>query len=313
MRHLANDKQTLAICMRVSPTFNSVVAPILNQTVTLSGSTGLFKHLKPPWYHAPRKTQIKKLNLAYISQVDFVLHDDKACSDRSPRHDTLYADLLRISRNTHVGTGDRCRCVRAFVPRKLCVKADLFVPTNAPIDKTVLVGQPPFYHPEYQGPTVRAPLHGPLVLIFLSRSSDSDTLSRRQSGSYDWTNAVSSLNPTTVLMHEYPKEIVFVNIERAAGQSLGLAGTESNLCEEVQSLYTAKFRSGLKIAPLVAEPRWSKKDRKKLLISIEAARSTKFAFVTMKDYLTKWDWKGELTDREIKPWLEAIEQDRNGV
>jgi hypothetical protein len=38
----------------------------------------------------------------------------------------------------------------------------------------------------------------------------------------------------------------------------------------------------------------------------EEMRKNTFKFVSMETYLTEYDWKGEITDEEIAPWLEGI-------
>jgi hypothetical protein len=45
---------------------------------------------------------------------------------------------------------------------------------------------------------------------------------------------------------------------------------------------------------------WSGQDMK----SAEEARQVKFVYISMKTYLAEYDWKGELTEEQVRPWLE---------
>jgi hypothetical protein len=36
---------------------------------------------------------------------------------------------------------------------------------------------------------------------------------------------------------------------------------------------------------------------------LDYVRSTRFTFVSMRDYLANYDWRGEFTEEEIRPWM----------
>jgi hypothetical protein len=185
LHHLADDKHTLAQCMRVSSSFNSLVAPKLYRSVTLSGSTGLFKHLSPPWYAPPRKTQTKKWNMAYITEVEYEYHGAAECSDRQSRHATLSTPVLRIKK-PHIRAGSRaefwsdaCSCPRAFIsqkavsPNNAADRNNFSIPwsnhVRRPIDRTVLISDCFFERSSHvMGVNGYDPQSGPLVLVFWS-------------------------------------------------------------------------------------------------------------------------------------------------
>ena len=321
MRHVANEKQTLAICMRVSPTFNSVVAPILYRTVTLSGSTGLFKHLKPPWYHGPRTTQIKELNLAYITEVDYKVHSAATCSDRWTHRAVLPTSVLRILPRLPIGTGfQECRCARAFLPRKLISPRELSHfwylclanTVNTPVDKVVVVSEYFIQDPlSVCGLTAFASQSGALVLVLWS---DPQGPGAGTDPTLDlWRHFQADTIAGARSNRDHPMDIVIVNMEQVAGRYLGLTGDPSEWCELISEDHNAKFAQAMDAVTADVVKSGCIPGRHKRSNQIGPTRSTKFIYITMGDYLTTWDWKGELTDQEIKPWLEAIEQDRNGV
>jgi hypothetical protein len=105
-------------------------------------------------------------------------------------------------------------------------------------------------------------------------------------------------------------EFILVNAEQIAGRCLGLADDLPDLCERVSQDHITRYTKALDdISGSYLDLAFSPQEQ---MDHFESARSTKFTFVTMKDYLTNWDWKGEFTDEQIKPWLEALKQDRDG-
>jgi hypothetical protein len=283
-------------------------------------------NLSPPWYAPPRKTQTKKRNMAYITEVEYEYHGAAECSDRQPRHATLSTPVLRMKK-PHIKAGSRvefwsdaCSCPRAFIsqkavsPNNAADRNSFSIPWSShvhrPIDRTVLISDCFFERSSHvMGFDGYDPQSGPLVLVFWS-----DPLGSGAGESLDmgrWRRCqLGQLFMGVVKTRRQPMEFILVNAEQIAGRCLGLADDLPDLCERVSQDHITRYTKALDdISGSYLDLAFSPQEQ---MDHFESARSTKFTFVTMKDYLTNWDWKGEFTDEQIKPWLEALKQDRDG-
>jgi hypothetical protein len=97
-----------------------------------------------------------------------------------------------------------------------------------------------------------------------------------------------------------PNDIVLVNLEIPAGRDISLEDrkdmTPVQLATDTkQKAYLAYLaRNGTTF------PEFK---------TAEQARQVKFTFVSMPTYLAEYDWEGELTEEEVRPWLEERIQD----
>ena len=89
LQQLSGDKHTYSRCMRVSSTINSMVAPILYQSIKFTGSTGIFDHTTASYpktnansSNIPlRVSQTKTHNLTLVKNADIVHHAESCCSE----------------------------------------------------------------------------------------------------------------------------------------------------------------------------------------------------------------------------------------
>lgn len=220
-----------------------------------------------------------------------------------------------------------CSCPRAFLPRKLiCQRTTsnwtnttfwyfcLTDTVNVPVDRFVIVSEHMIEHqPLAWGAVAFASPFGLLVLV---RWSDPPgPASRVDQPLGRWRHFMA--DTIEAARHNskkgHPMDIVLVNMEQVAGRHLGLTGDPSQWCDLISEDHNAKFAQAMDVVTGDVGQSGCIPGRQKRSNQIKPARSTKFIYITMKDYLTTWDWKGEFTDEEVNPWLEAIEQDRNGV
>lgn len=130
LHQLSDDKHTLSRCMRVSSTINSMVAPILYQSITLTGSTGIFDHTtasyrktNAEYSNIPlRISQTKTHNLTLVINVDYEHHAESYCSEHwhsaklSVSHMRVMIDPLdpRLDQRW-----SPCTCIHRIKPDKL--------------------------------------------------------------------------------------------------------------------------------------------------------------------------------------------------
>lgn len=299
--------------MRVSSTFNSVAAPILYRSVSLKGSTGLSdytlsgsgKELKS------RISPTKNHNLDYINDVNFEQHHICPSSNAQCTRRILHVSLLQVSAdptnpNPTNSAWDRCNCLRGIAPRKLVFQNRVdyvspFYGVQIAIDKTVVTTHHVFQN-EYRYQSnflLYAPKSGPMVIIFWSPPSDANEISEMCVRL--WKILQGHL-VEGAMFKLYPRELVLVNIERIAAADIGnVAGTKT-LWEHAAQVNQEQFLERLDKHPGPHRPHGHT-----CCDNVKRARNTKFTFVTMRDYLKNWDWKGELTDEEVRPWLESQE------
>ena len=117
---IKDDKHTLAQCMRVSPQFNFIVAPILYHTVKLDGSFGFFDHITPLKPIKRRITPPKTRNLGHIEMIDYELHARSTCR-LEERKQTMHVNVVRVVSNAdkHDLAKSLCYCFEIIASRKV--------------------------------------------------------------------------------------------------------------------------------------------------------------------------------------------------
>jgi len=297
--------------MRVSPTFNSTSAPLLYRSVVLNGSTGLFNYTSSTVANEleSRISQTKDCNLDYIDDVEFEMHyvsHYSRCSDAQSTRRQLNVSLLQIWIDPADVAWKCCSCLRGIVPRKLVFhnRVDFVASSdqvNPAIDKTVVTTHHVFENEycEMWQFLPYAPKSGPMVIIFWSPPSDANEISELRVKLWKEMQEYLVEGAET---GPYPQEMVFVNIEGIAATGIGnLAGTKT-LCGHAARVNQETYLEGLD-----RHPGPHRVHGHTCCDYVKRARNTKFTFVTMRDYLKNWDWKGELTDEEVRPWLESQE------
>jgi hypothetical protein len=92
----------------------------------------------------------------------------------------------------------------------------------------------------------------------------------------------------------FPKEIVFVNMESTiAGNWIPVEG-ETTPSEAAANITKADF-----VHLINTHLTFPHQANGNCCDNVLAARHTSFKFVSLKDYLSNWDWEGELTKEEV--------------
>jgi hypothetical protein len=281
--------------MQVSPLFNSIVAPILYHTLKLDGSKGVFDHVSPTKTIKGRKTLPKNRNLAHIKILDKVIHDPHGCRLHG-KTQGLRVDMIRVIASAddyHLHSP--CDCLERIGHRKLLQRDWIFsyraIPVRREID-TIILG--PLL--QLNGRRQWRSLAQRLVIVV--RTGPTPPESDKVQNESNWKNFEDRLIDTLLQEPEFTRDITFVNTETFIARIAEPHGTENmSRCdlaaEYMKTRFDAKVKIEAKLSPIITE-----------------IRSTKFTFVTMNDYLANYDWKGELNDEEIRPWLDIRDQGR---
>lgn len=111
LRLLSNDKPLLATCMRVSPSFNEIAAPILYEKIRYNKSTSrLFDVVpSPKGLGKKRKTACKGDNLRLLKILEVIEHGDEDCPGhrKAGSFDVLIPILRLLVLPQYEGTGDQ--------------------------------------------------------------------------------------------------------------------------------------------------------------------------------------------------------------
>lgn len=330
LNNLRNDKHTLAQCMRVSPAFNYAAAPLIYHTVKLDEDNviGFFSF---PWnsYKVQdiRKTKSKAYHLAtMVRSFDCSVRDLAYCeiASRNYHSDMLcvrtpvWRAYLEASTRVQRGTIPYARVDRApqrVLPAKLichgpgindsrCILRNLY----PGLKSLVMVGE--------IWKTARQ--LSPPISMLSSQSLDRLTLihwsdwSATHRLSYD----LSSFDDMPDIQHNTPKawETFQKDILKAAQianfpTDIIIVNMESKAVLEVKSPDLAKAATeATQEAYIKSIPEFAGKDRKK---TTEQAQNVRIKFVSMRTYLDEYEWKGELTERQVKPWMD-IQMDMEG-
>lgn len=153
LHQLSDDKHTLSRCMQVSSTNNSMVAPILYQSIKLTGSAGIFDYttasnrkIDADYNNIPlRISQTKTHNLTLVKNIDFVHHAESYCSEHwrsatlSVTHMRVMIDPLELRLDQQWSP---CACIHRIEPVKLILEIES---TSTPhhwlktTDKTIIL------------------------------------------------------------------------------------------------------------------------------------------------------------------------------
>jgi hypothetical protein len=332
LRHLSNDKETLIKCMRVSPAFNYAAAPLVYRNVKLD-KRNTQSFFASPWNSYKKQDTRKTLSKAYmlstlVRSFECDINDLADC-EISAR--SRYSDLLAVRtpiwrvyvdtpKRVRVGKTPYTRIDRApqrVYPTKIvchgpgindskCLLRHLY----PSLKSLVIVGEiwrtaRQFSHPFSM---LSAQKVERLTLIhWLDWSTPHPLQLRYDPLAFD---AVSDIQPNTpkawaefqkdilkaAQLSNFPTEILIVNMESKAVLELRSPDLAKAATEATQEAYVNSI------------PDFVGKDGKK---TIEQAQKVRIKFVSMRTYLDEYDWKGELTEGQVKPWME-IKLDAEG-
>jgi len=307
------DKHTLAQCMRVSPTFNSIVASSLYRSVSINGKTKPFfaSPRMSAEFQKTRRTHTKAINLEYVEEIVYTLHQKRGCTptSRARTWDSLTMrprTLSIVNPPTEFDIENpACGCFDKITPRKLVLP--YFI-----------------YFWAFRGMEICTQMH--TTIIFSSKSPvDDPTMELPLISSIPWIWRVKEPNPNRAVMVFYsnpeqedgrgsdprpwhylrsrffdearyvgtPGDFLFVNIQSevaSAATDVDKKGkTDTDIADDlVRKAYL------LHLSTSSARPF-------RLLKPEEEAQRVTFKFVTMKTYLTEYDWRGELSEDQARP------------
>jgi len=316
------DKHTLAQCMRVSTTFNSIVASSLYRSVSIDGKT-------KPFFASPRmseelqktrRTQTKALNLEYVEEIVYTLHQKRGCTPTSRARTwdslTMRPRTLRIvNPPTEFNIENpACGCFDKMTPRKLVLPYFIYfwafrgMEICTQMDTTIIFSsKSPVDDPTMELPLissipwiwrVKEPNPNRAVMMFYSNPEQEDG---RGPDPRPWHYLRSRFFEEARYVGT-PGDFLFVNIQSevaSAANDVDKKGkTDTDIADDlVRKAYL------LHLSTSTARPF-------RVLKPEEEAQRVTFKFVTMKTCLTEYDWRGELSEDQARPWLELLEREK---
>lgn len=312
--------------MRVSPAFNAIAGPRLYHTLTLGETSGLANPfggskrgvfdipVKKAWMKKNKdkqKTQGKEKDLGFIRHVFFEasFHSSEFPKITRPadkgklfnsvksirlRFDPyqketngieILARFTRIEKLVLVGSSQSPGVPHQLLP-STCSKRVIL------INRQLRVYPPTQYATGPGFPRGRAPHLKNEVYVFLDRDAVSPL------GGFDlvldsWVRATAVLDSS---YGKLPRIVIVVNppLIRFQGHA------EQTLEDCFMQLIAARKRE--RAASNVDTGKASSNDVPK--------QDPTFKFISMREYLREYDWAGEFTDEEVRPWLEEEEAER---
>lgn len=323
-QQLADDKNTLSTCMRVSSTINYMVAPILYGSIKLTGSTGIYRNTTAAYQktHAGqddvlpiRKSQTKAQNFAFIKSVEYFHRPESSCLDsRRPRKRTSIS-LLQLTvdpYNTTAHNGWRaCACTHDILPHKLvlhCTPDKVLTSIPRSMNKTVVLGNQTVQTSTWEGQRVSSifllPPIQQLVLIFWSHPPGFNPNPYRRPPD-PWAMSTWKHFQTGMIQdlisNGGPKNIVLVNIESIIADHLDPDGDSRLACDTSAQDHQERVDE-----MLLEYTRTHVGTEEARRTTLERARNTKITFVTMMDYLANYNWEGVFEEDKIRPWLKIM-------
>jgi len=318
------DKHTLAQCMRVSSTFNSIVAPLLYRSISIDGKT-------KPFFASPRmseafkktrKTQTKSMNLEYVEEVVYTLHQKRGCTptSRAKTWDSLSMRprTLRIVNPPHEFgiENPACGCFDKITPLKMVLPKRIYFWAFRSLDictqmNTTVVAE---FGNWVRDPSSKRgpPLIGCVPWIWRVKEPNPNRAAFIFHSNPGQGNDFILMEFWYCLRNSYfeearyvgtPGDFLFVNVECTAARGSDVADREGKSDTDVAN-------DGVRKAYLLHLSRPATRHPDVLRKTEEQARQVTFKFVTMKTYLTEYDWRGELTEDQARPWLDLLEDEK---
>jgi len=325
---LKDEKHSLAQCMRVSSAFNAISAPVLYQTIVLPHGKmrpyGTMKGRRLP----ARLSSTKAANLELIKHVFVDQHPSnmKGFANKKYAVDTLRLPIsfLQYARECYkcvnlFSARPTCQCIftRMYRPQKLVVmdarmnSSVVNIPGFETIRTLVFVIASSCSPHTSSQQTSATKLAGIERIVQIFWTSDPSTAcgvqladQEGQDEEIEWFEPIDRYTShftsgLRISIRNYPqlKEIIVVNGGQLHTYVLDLKARSSRREREIE-FEDKIFRSLTKLGTDKATHRpghitFTYKDR---VIEIK--------FVSIWEYLEDYDWSGEFTEDEIKPWLD---------
>ena len=329
LKRLAEDKPSLAKCMRVSSTFNEITGPILYTTIVLDG-LGTTPYDTTKWLPVrARLSQGPLENTELIKNVILLPHTSPEFVEglirRQSSVDTLRLPILDLNEpcvSEHTGTygylqqsfEHRSLLVESFNPKKLIV-----------FDSRV--------YTEYNKVSANRDLH---TLFFLI-SPTSSVYTHGNSFQYSnhtgikkivhtiWpANTLGACSPHPLYEYRYPAISGFMgyfsmgvrssikdyhqleDITIVNGGQLHHSVTGMRECLSRRDR-DAQFEKVV-LDALVRLGKHQAKDQQGHYTFTYGVRIINIVFVSLREYFKTFDWSGEFTAEEARPWLESSDE-----
>lgn len=305
-----DDKTTLASCMRVSPSFNAIAAPILYHTVELKlRASWPERRTSNPFYIPPKDTSVTSSNavptkeqcLAYVRCA--VIHDhsaeecDTALESLSDSGIVLELDTIKFMHHpdqelrgieSHFARTQQCGIRGSFRTQRI-VLADV-CPLTAPcaygpipaahtsitIFRREHDQDGPYWDPDYNH---RREFASSSAIYIFYDYPPVEVNSEGQLGS-DWCDFMERLESD--FHSALPSEILIVGL--AAAHPANLQIGQPDLARNLR---------------VQAEKRFKNCD-----CHGDDNHHTELKLVSMQEYLKEYDWTGVFEEAEARPWLD---------
>jgi hypothetical protein len=279
---LADDKRSLGRLMQVSPQINALAAPFLYRSLVIDG-TG-HSILQKDKTIKGRKTARWDQNLVHTKEAHYYYHDAANCPNTKKEISRLGVQVpfLRVFPPQKRIVTTTCHCIRSFLTRKVIFSRAVGkkwngVPPRSAADTTVFVLNrtvPRSLKSSIFGFNIKA---NNVIVVFWEDASAKGSWNKDRWGKWIW-----------IIYARYsenrPNRLILVNIESV-----------------LASMLSPEDRGDLSACDAAA--RYLGKATSTSFLGI-----TDIKFVTMKEYLKEYDWEGEFTDEQVKPWLEEVEE-----
>jgi len=328
--NLQDDKHSLAQCMRVSNTLNTLVAPLLYRTVTIRAG-------KTIPYHEPRGSSIPaRLSLSPEDNIQALRH---VIVHSHPDmegliNETLAIDSLRVPISL-LGESCECACLKKLGKKRdkqsqckllgLYRSKELVITGLGPGEIIIDVSrfdaietivhmisstQPPIIPP----PVKVVPTGIKRIISIFWTRTPSDTCGvihppsrsgrhARGTQRIEMYMASYAFGIMRLLLHHTQlEEIIIVN----GGQLHHLA---LNCQNELPRSTKEVIVQAMVITPLRINPQFSLRSRPGLTRVKLDGHVVRIKFIPLRDYLEKYDWSGEFTPDEVESWLQDVSEE----
>lgn len=307
LSRISDDKHTLAQCMRVSPTFNALAAPLLYRSIKIDNTVKFFfaAPRQSDDFVKTRKTADKAFSLGYVKELEYKTHKRSECTPLAQLKTwdrlLLRVPILQIKYRASEKAWPLCDCLEFISPRKLVYKGHgfddehmiQFIPDDTYRETTVSIIPfvsrffarhiPLLYH----SPALRLRQS---IFVFPARPSYASESAYRH-----WESIRDQLFHA-VRRIGTPNSIILVHIESLFDERLEAGEYKDMMAVEAATLDTriAYLKSLSAASASIAIRQWKKE---------EEARKVEFKFISMETYLAEYDWEGEFTEEEVRPWM----------
>lgn len=331
LKRLAEDKPSLAKCMRVSSTFNEITGPILYTTIVLDG-LGITPYYSTQWSPVQaRLSQSPSNHIGLIKNIIILPHTSpdlvKGLIRRRDSVDTLRLPILDLNGphvrrplgvHSYLNPPPKYRCilVNSFNPKKLVVYDSRIhtehnlVSANRSLHTLVFLISPT--SSAYRNKSGSCPVsnHSGIKKIvhlvwlgdMLGTCAPHSPLENRDATIGGFMGYFSLGVRSSITDYPYLKDIVLVN----GGQlHHTIIGMQENLSRQNRD---AKFEK-IVLNALGRLGKHKAKEQSGHYTLTYGARNINIVFVSLRKCFKTYDWAGEFTAEEARPWLESREEE----